>query len=550
MGLSRNDSGRRGRLVTLGALLFIIGLGLALRLHRLSEQSVWYDEYISVVHVDAPDLLTCLRAQRQLNWNLVPLYYALQYLWANTVTKSIAGIRVLSIIFGMLGAPLIYLIGRELYGRRAGLVAALCLSLSSVHIVQAQELRNYSLTTLTALLSAYTFVRIVRNGDRRWWGLHFAANLLLVWTHLFGCFLLVAEGCFLLAFHVRRWRRLAVWFGAGLALMLPSLLWIRTIHDTVAPVAPLPLGTIVNNFFADCASYTFGWFMPMDIAWEVTPPAWTEFFARTYLRADRAHLLFFIVSIAYLGVHALVSARFDSRGRLSHTFQTRSKDGRNELEPFVFLALWVFLPGLILFALSRTWRPDIFSSKYTTYSSLGVYLMLGGMVELLRKPIPRTLAVCILLVLYGHRLALTATRPQRTDWRSATNHIKAQRTPDDVIIVSGWVQDLVCRYNMRPVDTPVYQGKDLEEFCKKTDQFLAEGHAVWAVCIAFGLNAPETFERFLSLRGVPFSRKAYWSSAQWLFVYHITKDEAFTAAGDGELPALYKRATEEPSAAP
>lgn len=549
-GMTQTDetSGLNGgrqtrRTFTWAALAFIILVGIALRLYRLDQQSLWYDEYISVSHVGDPDLLTCLRSQRELNWNMTPVYYTLQYLWANWIHDSIVSVRILSIIFGVLAMPLIYLIGRELFGRTAGLVAALCLALSSVHIYQAQEIRNYALTTLFALLSAYTFVNVIRGGSRRWWALHLAANALLVWTHLFGCFLLVAEGCFLLALRFRQPRLNFAWFATNLALTIPSLAWIRTINNLLPDIPPPPLRNVINNFIADCASPTFGFSIPLEVKWEVTPAAWTRRFELTYPGFDRALLVFFALGMVYLGYGALRSVLSrQAKGPLP-------QDTQSAAEAFFFLVFWVFLPGLVVLALSRIWRPDTMAAKYTTYSSLGVYLLAGGAVERLRRPPLKVCAVLILIVLFGHRLALTTTRPQRTDWRSATNQIKANSSPGDVVLVLGWVQDLVCRYNMRPARIPVLQAKTLEDLCQLTEAHLSKQQSVWAVCPVFGFEASEKFELYLALRDVAYRRKAYWSAMQSLFVFHVEPQPGFVPVDEETAAAKYDAAVEAHGAA-
>ncbi|HEO71529.1 MAG TPA: hypothetical protein ENN80_09705, partial [Candidatus Hydrogenedentes bacterium] len=220
MADSCNDAhkgGREGRrLPPTLVLLAILLLGLALRLYQLGEQSLWYDEFISLSQTSQPDLLSCLRAERPANPDMVHAYFTLQYFWANWIGDSVISVRLMSILFGVLAIALIYLLARDLFGPSGGAVAALCLALSSVHIYQAQEIRYYSLTTLMALCTAYTFLRVVRGGKWHWWVLNALANVTLVWTHLFGCFLLVAYGVFLIIFRWRRVRMCAVWFCVNL----------------------------------------------------------------------------------------------------------------------------------------------------------------------------------------------------------------------------------------------------------------------------------------------------------------------------------------------
>ncbi|HEO72372.1 MAG TPA: hypothetical protein ENN80_14020, partial [Candidatus Hydrogenedentes bacterium] len=127
------------------ALLAIAATALFLRLWRLSAESAWWDEYTSLTHLGAPNLLTFLNLNRTLDPATLPLYYAFEYLWARGITDSVLGIRMLSILLGMLAIPLVYLLGRRLYGPTAGIVAAACLALSPIHAFHAQGIRMYVL---------------------------------------------------------------------------------------------------------------------------------------------------------------------------------------------------------------------------------------------------------------------------------------------------------------------------------------------------------------------------------------------------------------------
>lgn len=180
------------------ALTAILIVGALLRFYRIGLESVWWDEYTSLMHLGAPDLLSFLKLNRTLDPATLPLYYTLEYLWWHGVSASVPGLRILSICLGLLTIGMLYLLGRDLFGRGAGLLAALCLAVSPIHIFHAQGIRMYVLMTLLAVCSVYTYMKVMRAGGG-WWALHGGANLLLLWTHPFALLLLVVEALFLLA---------------------------------------------------------------------------------------------------------------------------------------------------------------------------------------------------------------------------------------------------------------------------------------------------------------------------------------------------------------
>jgi len=57
-------------------------------------------------------------------------------------TKS--AVKLLSVLFGVLAIPMIYVVGRQLFNKGVGLVAAFILALSSFNIYYSQETRMYS----------------------------------------------------------------------------------------------------------------------------------------------------------------------------------------------------------------------------------------------------------------------------------------------------------------------------------------------------------------------------------------------------------------------
>ena len=125
-------------------------LGGLLRVNQIGAKGLWLDEAFSVWMGwnSLPDLIAWLLRVDQ----HPPLYYTLLHLWM-TFGDSAAHVRTLSALFGTLTIPVIYLLGRRLSGRGAGLIAALILALSPFHVRFAQETRMYTLLTLNVSLA-------------------------------------------------------------------------------------------------------------------------------------------------------------------------------------------------------------------------------------------------------------------------------------------------------------------------------------------------------------------------------------------------------------
>jgi hypothetical protein len=129
-----------GRRPALHAVILLMVVGALLRFWQLGSASLWLDEAASVKFAGLPWSVLWLSGYD----NAPPLYYSVLKL-ALWFGDSEAMIRVPSVLFGVLTIPVVYWAGRVLAGPRAGLVAALYLTLSVAHVEYSQEARGYSL---------------------------------------------------------------------------------------------------------------------------------------------------------------------------------------------------------------------------------------------------------------------------------------------------------------------------------------------------------------------------------------------------------------------
>ncbi|HPC16913.1 MAG TPA: glycosyltransferase family 39 protein [Candidatus Hydrogenedentes bacterium] len=507
------------------ALAAIVLLAVGLRAYNLDAQSVWYDECQSISRLNEPGLIAFLRAERSQDWYMVPLYFVLQYAWAHTVGDSATAIRWLGILFGVASIPLLYATGRFLFGRAAGLTAALCMALSPAHLFLAQEIRPYALMNLLVLVSAGAFLQALRKGGRRWWMLHLGANFLLIWTHLFGAFFIMAQGAYLLARRNGK-RKAAAWAAAHVLLLLPTVFWVLSVNRSFAGKEEAPAAwRIVGNAFGDCMPRNSPAYMPEDRPWENAPPAWTRPLRAAFPWFDHALFLFFTTSLLwFLGKQILRHKRSDG----------------------AFLLYWLFLPCLCLFFVARLWRPDAFAARYTSYCPLALYLIVGAFLAGLPRRTWRVAAIALLVVLYGHRLTLALASPQRTDWLAARKWILESGAPAQPIIVYPPGYHFECIYNWRPERRSVSYAAHLEHLCDWTEKTLSREPSAWIACV--GLAGTDElaarFERYLAARTIPHETKGYWAfQLPYLIVYRLFPPEK-PATADAIASAI-RAATEE-----
>src|SRR3984893_2313686 len=141
----------RTALVLIAATL----LAAELRLHLLGIISLLIDEAASVHFAMMP-----WRPFLGLLWSYqgnMTLYYFLLRAWIHLGDSEFV-VRSLSVLFGVLTIPAIYMLGMRLFDRATGVTAAALLSVHSFHIHWSQETRAYSLLTLLLVLTTYALI--------------------------------------------------------------------------------------------------------------------------------------------------------------------------------------------------------------------------------------------------------------------------------------------------------------------------------------------------------------------------------------------------------
>jgi mannosyltransferase len=225
------------------ALLVLIGVSAFIRTRYISGQ-FWMDEAITTGiashHLSAiPGLLR--------HDGSPPLFYLLLHFWIQLFGSSEAATHALPLLFGLLTIPVGMWAGWSLFGRRAGLYAAVLFAFSTWLTEYAQETRMYELMGLLAIVATAAFLHAFVYRRRGYVILFSVALAAMLYTHAWGIF--YGAGCVLALIPIWRVsddRRAIVrdavlaFVGAGI-LFLPWLPnFIYQAGHTGAPWAPPP----------------------------------------------------------------------------------------------------------------------------------------------------------------------------------------------------------------------------------------------------------------------------------------------------------------------
>lgn len=115
-----------------------------------------------------------------------PFYYLLLHFWMKIFGTSEIAIRSLSFLFFLGTAWVVFLIGKNLWDKKTGIIASLLILSNPFLFTYAFEGRMYALLLLTSTLSVYFFIRRTR------WPFIFASTAAL-YTHHFSIFVIFWE---------------------------------------------------------------------------------------------------------------------------------------------------------------------------------------------------------------------------------------------------------------------------------------------------------------------------------------------------------------------
>jgi hypothetical protein len=507
----------------------LLALGMAARLWSLADQSVWYDEYITLAALDAGSLWETLKQELTLDWSMVPAYHVLQYAWAHAIARSDYGIRWLSILLSAASFPLLYAIARRVAGRWAAVVALLFLALSPFHLFHAQGIRNYALALTCALASVWCFVRALEDPARRhWWAGNVLANALLVWTHVFGVFLIAAQGIQLLVFRRKPVRGWVAWGLANALMLLPVALWIVQMQNNSGyPTEPRPDLARFHEVVLAHYSHPFNWMefnVSVNDAYDALGPAgaWlmapseANNFVPPRKRWDRRLVLSGEALLVAGGTLAVVRA-----------VRRRGGEHGSPMQSGVLLLLWLVVPAVALFLMGILLQRSVFQERYLIYAYPALYIAMGLGVQALRWNALRVAAIGVLAGLLGVQALAYQVVPIRHDFQGVVRLYRNAAQPGDRLVLHRMITGWLFLHNLGDPEREHVDTGSFEQLATAVERALAEAPRVWVVMPS---NPPDTggdpeetgtAERFMELcreRGWPYTRDVFAGMQNtWLF---------------------------------
>ena len=183
----------------------IILLGFFLRIYKLGVLSLWLPEarIVCFAKKNIFEILDFSNAYR-------PVYLLLARMWMWIFGTNEIAIRFLPLIFGLASILLIYKIGKLLWNKKIGLIAAYILSLSVFHVYFSREGKGVASFLFFLILSSFFIIlKIIYKGNLKYYFYNIFLNILILFTHPMGVFWLFTQNLCYFLFKkrkkVKRW---------------------------------------------------------------------------------------------------------------------------------------------------------------------------------------------------------------------------------------------------------------------------------------------------------------------------------------------------------
>ncbi len=356
-------------------IVILILAGLIIRLHGLGHEQVSLDESFTLYHAEK-SIMHILTLQDP----TPPLYLLLAHPLATT--GDICLVRLLSVVFGVLAIPLIYLIGEKLFNEKAGLYSAIILTFSAYHAFYSQEARAYALFNFLVMLSMFLFIKYRDTGKYRIG--YLASTIAMLYSHFFALFIVITQNMF----SIFKKKRPIKWFGLQPVLFITYIPALLLLYNQ---------SSRINNGF--------------------------------WIKKEFLIDILNLPGIFSGGVLTVLFLALFFYG----TVRAYSKE-RQLSDNATFLLFWIFLPIIISSAYSLIVSP-IIVPKYVIFTSIPFYILISyGLSKMDKRCVSSVLLAIIIISSFF--LINQADRTDKERWGDVSDYVTHLGIEDKIIILS------------------------------------------------------------------------------------------------------------------
>ena len=466
---------------------------------------LWRDEALFLGIVNLPTWNETVGFLR-LHESHPPLYYAMVRGWLTVTGWTDRNALLLSIIFGVLLVPTVYLVGRLWFGSTTGLISAALIAILPSVNADGSTARPYAFLTLVVLISTYLLVSALESGRLATWLGHGVSTGVLVLTHNWAW--LVVMGMSVAAVNHARSALRPSRVLAGLAMSLTtciaiSLPWLSTLlfQTRVAGHAGVSISGIADvGLLLTYAAY-------VTVSSTLLPS----------LGGDR----WMAISAVALAAGVLILGRLATTGSVG---DENARLNRQAIRAILTIA------GVSIFVATML-SPSTNLLVGRCLATLSPLLLLGVVARATHwmrssgDPQRRATVLAVGIVLVGvyASVIVDLTRKPRSNARELAATVEQRQHAGDLVVVSpGWLGSSFNHYTRTPTSQVVYTGipqsplfdftnlarrlSDSTLFRAVYDQILnaADGNRrVWLISDSFSFKPVNDDDRLKASKGAP-----------------------------------------------
>jgi uncharacterized membrane protein len=396
---------KNNRLFTIVIPILLFLIAFVWKLFFIDYRDICIDEPFIAFHAQksAGEIIR-LSATKEPN---PPLFLLLTGFWVKVFGIGPFSLRFLPLVFNSLTVLFIYFTGKRFFNIWTALIASGMFLLSTLHFFHGVNARVYSLVSLETAAALYFFLRYANNlGDRKAFAGLLITNLLLVYSHYFGWFVILSQvvtGFFFIRGHKTFFR-----------LMLPPFLTF---------IGFLPMVPAVYNLFI----------AKSDPGTWLNAPNPIDFLLQIYRFLNFKPAAYLILAILGVGLLYLL---------LILIIRKRIRPSTNT----AVLLLWWLLPYTLMFLIST--RLPIFNNNYNLFNSIGLYLFIAAAIGFLfqwnryLEPVFGILVVAVM----GYYLKILPKDFSYREVSKSVEMVKKYKDDDTVVILYPFWSDLQFTY--------------------------------------------------------------------------------------------------------
>ncbi len=393
-------------------LISILLLASFLRIFHADFQSIWLDEIHTMI--ESNPALTLREFYDVINFRegMGHLYFFLVRMLHAIFGYSTLTARLFSVFTGIATVYTIYLLGKVVYNKRVGLIAALLLTVNLYHITYSQEARPYALLVFFCILSFYRLALLLKNPSLRnafWYGVFTG---FMVNAHFVSLITIGGQGL-LIVF---------------VLMLLPKEQKARFLkHSSISGITALILMLPTYPIFLKMTRYNSGW---------LTLPGPDGFSRIVREFTGDTELLWFLFLL--LAIFYFVNLFRQKGNKLSAHIVLSN----NLIFCSLLLFCWMFFSIPLSIIKSYLDEPMILS-RYFIHLLPALILLFAVAIELIRNRISQILIISMITILSLTDIFIVKDyyyKISKTQYREIAPEIKAANKADDKIVSAyGWL---------------------------------------------------------------------------------------------------------------